>query len=94
MSRRPKSPATANDVLIYVAGYLEANGGISLSYQNICDALGIHSKSRVDHHLDQLETYGFLHRLKRRRRAIETLWPVTIPRAPDGAPLYFVAVPQ
>jgi SOS-response transcriptional repressor LexA len=90
MTRRAPSAATAADVLHYIAGYLEAHDGISPSYQDICDDLGIHSKSWVDHHLIRLQDYGLLHRLKRRRRAIEVLRPVAIPRAPNGQPLYFV----
>ncbi len=80
------------DVLHYVAGYLEAHDGISPTYQSICDALGIGSKNTVDRHLNQLEASGLLTRMKRREQAIEIIWPVAIPRTPEGAPLYFVRI--
>ena len=94
MKRRAKaSLATADDVLRYVAGYLEARDGVSPSYQDICDALGVSSKSRVDARLAEIEASGRLLRLKRRRRAMALTKPIDIPRAPDGAPLYFVRIP-
>lgn len=94
MSRRPPSTATADDVLRYVAGYIEARDGVSPSYQDICDALGVHSKSCIDKRLAEIEAAGRLLRRKRRKRAVEIIEPVTIPRAPDGEPLYFVRIPQ
>lgn len=94
MKRRPASLATADDVLRYVAGYLEARDGVSPSYADICDALGIASKSNIDRRLDEIEASGRLFRVKRRKRAMAITEPVAIPRAPDGAPLYFVRLPQ
>ena len=93
MSRRPPSPATADDVLRYVRGYLEAHDGISPSFQNICDALGINSKCKISRKLDALERAGALRRLRGRGRAMEIPEPVAIPRTPDGQPLYFVRMP-
>lgn len=94
MKRRALSLATADDVLRYVAGYLEARDGISPSYADICDALGISSKANLDRRLDEIEASGRLLRMRRRRRAMALPEPVSIPRAPDGAPLYFVRIPQ
>lgn len=93
MTRRAPSRATADDVLRYVAGYLEARDGVSPSYQDICDALGVSSKSMVDARLAEIEASGRLFRMKRHRRAMALTEPITIPRAPDGEPLYFVRVP-
>ena len=93
MTRRARSAATADDVMRYVAGYLEARDGVSPSYQDICDALGVSSKSQVDARLAEIEASGRLFRMKRHRRAMALTAPVAIPRAPDGAPLYFVRMP-
>ncbi len=93
MTRRAPSPATADDVLRYVAGYLEARDGVSPSYADICDALGFSSKAQVDPRLAEIEASGRIFRMKRHRRAMAITAPVTIPRAPDGAPLYFVRIP-
>jgi SOS-response transcriptional repressor LexA len=90
VSRRAPSAATADDVLRYVAGYLEAHDGISPSYQNICDALGIHSKSNIDRKMDELGARGLIARRWHRARCLELLAPVDIPRGPAGEPLYFV----
>lgn len=89
---RPRSGATPDDVLRYVAGYLEARDGVSPSYADICEALGVSSKSQVDARLAEIEASGRLVRVKRRHRAMALAEPVTIPRAPDGAPLYFVRI--
>ena len=90
--KRPRP--TADDVLRYVAGYLDARDGVSPSYQDICDALGVSSKSQVDARLNEIEASGRLLRMKGRRRAITLTKPVTIPRTPEGTPLYFVKVQQ
>lgn len=94
MSRRPPSTATADDVLRYVAGYLEARDGVSPSYKDICDALGVSSNSVIDRSMSEIEAAGKLLRRKRRKRAVEIIKPVTIPRTPTGEPLYFVRIPQ
>lgn len=94
MKRRAPSLATPDDVLRYVAGYLEAHGGVCPSYQNICDALGINSKSGVDRKMDILGARGLIVRRWRRARCLELVRPVTIPRTPTGQPLYFVRIPQ
>lgn len=93
MTRRGNSPATADDVLCYVAGYLEAHDGIGPSYQNICDALGIHSKSNVNRKMDELGARGLIARRFHRARCLEVLQPVAVPRTPQGEPLYFLRMP-
>ena len=91
MKRR--APATADEILSFIAGYLEARDGVSPSYQDICDALDITSKSGVDRRLAEIEASGRLFRMKGHHRAMAITVPVAIPRAPDGAPLYFVRMP-
>lgn len=91
MKRR--APATADEILSFVAGYLEARNGVSPSYADICDALGVSSKSLVDRRLADIEASGRLFRMKGHHRAMAITFPVAIPRAPDGAPLYFVRMP-
>ena len=92
MTRRAPLRATADDVLRYVAGYLEAHDGISPSYQNICDALGIGSKSNVDRKMDELGGRGLLARRWHRARCLQLLEPVAVPRGPSGEPLYFIRI--
>lgn len=94
MTRRASSRATADDVLRYVAGYLEARDGVSPSYQDICDALGVSSKAQVDSRLAEIEAAGRLFRMKGRRRAMAITEPVAIPRTAHGEPLYFVRIAQ
>ncbi|MGL4271596.1 MAG: LexA family protein [Pseudomonas paracarnis] len=94
MSRRARSPATVDDVLRYVAECLEAHDGISPSYQEMGDALGINSKSNISRKIDALEAAGMLRRLRGRSRAIEILQPIALPRTTAGEPLYFVRIPQ
>lgn len=89
-------PATSRqqDALRFIAGYQEAHDGISPTHAHIRDALGLASKSGVVRVLDALENRGCIRRLRYRQRAIEVVSNVTIPRAPDGAPLFFVPAGQ
>lgn len=90
--KRAPSPATPDDVLRYIAGYLEAHGGVSPSYQNVCDALGIGSKHTVSRVIHRLQDLGLVRHLRRRAFSLDVLAPVAVPRCPRGAPLYFVRV--
>lgn len=94
MKRRASLPATADDILRYVAGFLEARDGISPSYADICDALGITSKSQLNRRLQAIEASGRLFRMKRRKRAMEIPQLVALPRSPEGEPLYFVRIAE
>lgn len=93
MTRRAPSAATADDVLRYVAGYLEARDGVAPRYLEIGAALGIHSKHKTHDLIYRLQDQGKLRHLPRRHHALAITAPVTIPRAPDGQPLYFVRLP-
>lgn len=80
------------EILRYIAGYQAAHGGVSPTHAEICTALGFSSKSIANRILAGLEERGMIRRLRHRERAIEVLHPVSIPRTPEGAPLYFVPV--
>lgn len=93
MTRRAPSAATPDDVLRYVAGYLEAHDGISPSFRDIAAGLGIYSLGKVSDSLAHLAELGLINRLPDRARAIAVLHPPAIPRTPTGEPLYFVRIP-
>jgi SOS-response transcriptional repressor LexA len=86
----PLSPAEAA-ALCYVAGHLEARRGIAPTVDQLRRALGLSSKAAAWRLLVRLEARGMLRRLPYRHQAIALTQPVAIPRAPDGAPLFFVA---
>jgi repressor LexA len=81
------------DALRFIRGYQLAKG-YAPSFAEIRDALGYpgRSKSGVSQLLNGLEERGLMRRLHSRARAMETLADVPVPRAPDGAPLYFVGI--
>jgi SOS-response transcriptional repressor LexA len=83
-----------HDALRFVAGYLEAHEGVSPTHDQIRRALGLGSKSSVVRLLDALEERGHLRRARYRQQSIEVLADVTIPRTPEGAPLFFVPAGQ
>lgn len=91
-------PVTARqlDALRFIAGYVEANGGISPTWAEMQSGLGFSSGSSVTRVVNALVERGCLRRLKGKQQAIEVLAPVSIPRAPatpdqpTGAPLYAV----
>lgn len=78
------------EILRFIAGYQAAHGGVSPSHGDICAGLGYASKGTVNRLLQGIEERGMMRRLRHRERAIEVLEPVSIPRAPDGDPLYFI----
>lgn len=78
------------DLLRYIAGYVEAHGGLYPSYREMAAGVGVASSSAVHRLLNGLEARGRVRRLPYRARAIELLAPVAIPRAADGAPLHAV----
>ncbi len=82
--------ARQREILRFIAGYQAAHDGVSPSHKEIGAALGFASTSFVNRLLVGLEQTGMIHRLRQRERAIRVLEPVSIPRAPDGAPLYFI----
>lgn len=65
-----------NDLLIFIRDRLEASG-VSPSFDEMKDALGLRSKSGVHRLISALEERGFIRRLPHRARALEVL------RAPE-----------
>lgn len=86
----PRSLEQQTALFRFIVGYQLAHGGVSPSFDDMADGIGIASKGSTSLLIEFLEDRGCLRRLPRRARAIEVLTPVAIPRAPDGAPLYVV----
>ena len=61
-----------HQLLTYIAGHLQENG-ISPSFEEMKDALGLKSKSGVHRLITALEERGFIRRLPHRARALEIL---------------------
>jgi SOS-response transcriptional repressor LexA len=84
--------------LRFIAGYQLAHDGVSPSMRDIAGGLGLHGavgwKSGVSWLLNKLEERGAIRRMRFHVRAIEVLVPVTVPRAPDGAALFAVPMPE
>ena len=78
-------------VLRYVRGYQEAHG-FTPSIREIGAGIGNRSLGAVYALVKECQTKRMIRRLVKRSRAIELSVEVSIPRAPDGTPLYFVAV--
>lgn len=95
MTRRaPNSVVTADDVLRYVAGYLEAHGGVAPSYREIGSALRIPSLGAIARIMSSLHRAGKTYQRPGYARWLEPAQEVPIPRGPSGEPLYFVRIPQ
>lgn len=77
-------------LLRFIAGYMECHKGVAPTYREMREALGLSGKSSTFGLITGLEARGLIRRMPSRARAIELLVPVTIPRAPDGAPLWMV----
>jgi repressor LexA len=77
-------------MLCFIAGYIEHHG-YAPSLREMAEAVGLASKSglRV---LARLEVRGMIRRRHNLARAVEILHAPALPRAPDGAPLFFVPV--
>lgn len=83
--------ARQQDALRFIQGFLEAKG-YSPSFAEIAAGIGARSKSPAGDLVNSLERRGAVRRLHHRARAIEVIHPVPIARAPDGAPLFAVAI--
>ncbi len=79
-------------LLRFLAGYIEANDGVSPSFCEMAAGIGGVNKSGIHHLLSGLESRGLIARVHGKNRAIRVLKAPAIPRAVDGAPLYFVPV--
>lgn len=76
--------------LRFIAGFLEAKGRVP-TLAEIASGIGAGSPSCAFYALRRLVECGAI---SRPNCSIEILRPVAIPRTPEGAPLYFVKVPQ
>jgi SOS-response transcriptional repressor LexA len=89
----PLSPTPRQlELLRFIAGYQLAHGGVSPSFVEMTAGLGLSSTAGIARLLDGLEERGAIRRLHSRERAIELLADVPVPRAPEGAPLFFIPI--
>lgn len=77
-------------LLRYICGYQEAHG-CSPTVTEMQIALKRKGRGAVYDNLVALEYAGMIRRPYNRNQWIEVLRPVPVPRAPDGAPLFWVA---
>lgn len=78
------------DVLRFIAGYLEATGGICPTQREIGEGTGITSRSHLSRSVAALEERGCIRRVPGKHQSMEVLVNVPIPRGPAGEPLHFV----
>lgn len=93
-TRPPRFPARLlqsreDQLLRFVHGHLQAKG-YGPSLREMAAGMGTASLRQISTLLGTLERRGFVRRLPRRARAIEVLIAPSIPRTPDGAPLFCV----
>ena len=80
------------DLLRFVAGHQQAKGWTP-SYSQIARALGVASPSNVARLVAGLERRGYIWRAPGLAQSLDICVHVTLPRAPDGAPLWSVPLP-
>lgn len=66
------TPAQHN-CLLFISGYLKASGGVSPSFEEIREALGLASRSSVTHLVNKLEERGYIKRAEGASRSIMLL---------------------
>lgn len=79
------------EALRFIAGYIEAKR-CPPTFDEIAAACGLRARSGVSRLAGALRERGAITWQPNKARGIQVQRPVTIPRAPDGAPLYFVQV--
>lgn len=79
-------------VLRFIAGFVEANGGITPSLSDIKRGCGIAHKSRVHYCINALVERGAIRRITGKPGAFELVESVLTPRSPGGDPLYYIAI--
>src|SRR3546814_19220337 len=79
------------ETLAYIDAYQQASGGVSPSFAEIRDRLGLEARSGVFRLVDALEERGHIRRLRHRARAIEVIdpQPVSLPSL-NGEPLLLI----
>lgn len=68
------------DCLRFIESFMKKNEGLCPSYQQMCDGLGMASKSGIKRIVDGLEERGYIRRLKHRHQAIEIVKKGACPR--------------
>jgi len=81
------------ETLAYIDAYQQASGGVSPSFAEIRDRLGLDAKSGVFRLVGALEERGHIRRLRHRARAVEVTasQPVPMPSL-NGEPLLLIPV--
>lgn len=79
------------DALRFITGYVEAHGQAP-TLDELAAGIGLAAKSRGHKLISGLQERGALRRIRDCKRAVTVLEPLPVPRAPDGAPLYFVRI--
>ena len=82
------------DLLRFIAGYQRAHSGRSPSQQEMAAGIGVVSRAYVQELLCALAERGHLDRERHRARSLRLLTDISIPAAPDGAPLFAVPLPR
>lgn len=67
-----------HDLLVFIRDYMAESGGVSPSYEDMMDAMGYASKSRIFDLIKCLEEREFIRHLPNQARSIEIL------KSPDG----------
>lgn len=74
-----------SELLNFIKNFQHENQGVSPSFEEMKQELGLHSKSGVHRLITALEERGFIRRLRNYARAIEVLQE---PRCPTGLRQY------
>ncbi len=82
---------TQRETLRFIAGSIEANG-FAPTMEEIARGLGLANRSSVHRQITALEERGAIRTTPGVARSIEILAQISLPRAPDGAPLRAVPI--
>ncbi len=78
----------------YISGYVQSHGGVSPSYSEMCEGVGLKSKSSIHRKVRALEERGWLRRLPNRARAIEIMKHEFVPPSAPVDPGVVVFPPR
>lgn len=76
-------------LLRYLTGYIEAKGRAP-TFDEMAQGAGLTHKSKAHGIFSRLEERGHVRSRADHARSAQVILPVSIPRAPDGAPLFVV----
>lgn len=74
-----------NQLLKFIAAYARAHSGVTPTYQEMADGMGVQSKSVVGGLVEGLVERGFLKRGRGDARNLEIVRTLKVPRAPADA---------